>query len=63
MGKRPICLPLAACAAVFMPLVSDAATDAEVEALLTEGRVVTLTDRYAPVDQMLMRVFLDQVPR
>jgi hypothetical protein len=44
-------------------LASQLLSDAEVEALLTEGRVVTLTDRYAPVDQMLMRVFLDQVPR
>jgi hypothetical protein len=30
---------------------------AETEALLTEGRVVLLTDRYAPVDQMLAPVF------
>jgi len=30
---------------------------AEVEAILTERRPVTLTDRYAPVDQMLAPVF------
>jgi spermidine synthase len=35
----------------------------DVEALLAEGRVVTLTDRYAPVDQMLAPVFRDQVSR
>ena len=35
----------------------------EIDALLAEGRTVTLTDRYAPVDQMLLPVFLDQVPR
>jgi len=45
MGKRPICLPLAACAAVFLPLVSDAATDAEVEALRAE--IAALKSEYA----------------
>jgi spermidine synthase len=35
----------------------------EVDALLAEGRTVTLTDRYAPVDQMLLPVFLEQVPK
>jgi spermidine synthase len=35
----------------------------DIDALLSEGRTVTLTDRYAPVDQMLIPVFLDQVPR
>jgi len=34
---------------------------AETAALLTEGQVVTLTDRYAPVDQLLLPVFLDQI--
>jgi hypothetical protein len=34
-----------------------------IDALLAEGRVVTLTDRHAPVDQLLIPVFLDQVPR
>jgi hypothetical protein len=34
-----------------------------IDALLAEGRVVTLTDRYAPVDQLLIPVFLDRVPR
>jgi spermidine synthase len=33
----------------------------EVDALLAGGRVVTLTDRYAPVDQMLAPVFRDEV--
>ncbi len=35
----------------------------EIEALLAEGRAVTLTDRYAPVDQMLAPVFREEVPR
>ena len=35
----------------------------KLDELLAEGRTVTLTDRYAPVDQMLIPVFLDQVPR
>jgi spermidine synthase len=37
--------------------------DDQIDALLAEGRTVTLTDRYAPVDQMLIPVFLDRVPR
>jgi spermidine synthase len=37
--------------------------DDELDALLDEGRVVTLTDRYAPVDQMLVPVFREEVPR
>ncbi len=32
-------------------------SDEEVDALLADGRVVTLTDRYAPVDQMLAPVY------
>jgi hypothetical protein len=32
----------------------------EIATLLTEKDKVTLTDRYAPVDQMLLPVFLDQ---
>ena len=35
----------------------------ELEALLAEGLAVTLTDRYAPVDQMLAPVFREEVPR
>jgi hypothetical protein len=38
-------------------------TGDELDAFLAEGRTVTLTDRYAPVDQMLIPVFLDWVPR
>ncbi len=38
-------------------------SDKEIEALLAEGRVVMLTDQYAPVEQMLAPVFLDQVPK
>lgn len=34
----------------------------ELDALLDEGRVVTLTDRYAPVDQMLAPAFRNEVP-
>ena len=37
------------------------ATD-KVDALLAEAPPVTLTDRYAPVDQMLAAVFLDRAP-
>jgi spermidine synthase len=37
-------------------------TDEELEALLTEGRAVTLTDRYAPVDQMLAPAFRNELP-
>jgi spermidine synthase len=38
-------------------------TGEELDAFLAVGRTVTLTDRYAPVDQMLIPVFLDLVPR
>jgi spermidine synthase len=38
-------------------------SEEEVDALLAEGRVVILTDQYAPVEQMLAPVFLDRVPR
>jgi spermidine synthase len=34
----------------------------ELETLMTEGRVVMLTDQYAPVDQMLAPVFRDEGP-
>ena len=36
--------------------------DDQVSALLAEERLVMLTDRYAPVDQMLAPVFQDKVP-
>jgi hypothetical protein len=35
----------------------------EMDALMAEGRVVMLTDQYAPVEQMLAPVFLDRVPK
>jgi spermidine synthase len=38
-------------------------SDDEVDALLAEGRVVRLTDRYAPVDQMLAPVYREEVLR
>jgi hypothetical protein len=38
-------------------------TEDEVDALLAEGRVVMLTDQYAPVDQMLTPVYREEVPR
>jgi spermidine synthase len=38
-------------------------TEDEIDALLTEGHVVMLTDQYAPVDQMLVPVYRDEVPR
>jgi spermidine synthase len=34
-----------------------------VQALLSEGRVVMLTDQYAPVDQMLAPVYRGEIPR
>lgn len=37
-------------------------TQPEVDEILSEGRVVTLTDDYAPVDQMLAPVFRNEVP-
>jgi spermidine synthase len=37
-------------------------SDEELAALLAEGRVVTLTDRYAPVDQMLAPAFRGEMP-
>jgi len=37
-------------------------TDTDLDALLAEREQVVLTDRYAPVDQMLAAVFLDQKP-
>lgn len=37
-------------------------SDAELDALLAAGRTVTLTDRYAPVDQMLAPAFRNEVP-
>ena len=38
-------------------------SEEEIEALLAEGRVVMLTDQYAPVEQMPAPVFLDWVPK
>ena len=38
-------------------------SEEEIDALLAEGRVVMLTDQYAPVEQMLAPVFLDRVPK
>jgi spermidine synthase len=38
-------------------------SEEETDALLAEGRAVILTDQYAPVEQMLAPVFLDQVPK
>jgi spermidine synthase len=38
-------------------------SEEEVATLLSKGPAVTLTDRYAPVDQMLAPVFRDEVPR
>lgn len=37
-------------------------SDEELEALLAGGRAVTLTDRYAPVDQMLAPAFRNESP-
>ncbi len=35
----------------------------EIDALLAEDRVVMLTDRYAPVDQMLAPMFRGEIPK
>jgi spermidine synthase len=37
--------------------------DGAVQSLLSEGRVVMLTDQYAPVDQMLAPVYRGEIPR
>ncbi len=37
-------------------------SDADLDALLAEGRAVILTDRYAPVDQMLAPAFRNALP-
>ena len=37
--------------------------EATVDAMLAQGRPLILTDRYAPVDQLLWPVFLDQLPQ
>jgi spermidine synthase len=37
--------------------------DDEIKRLLTEAPVVTLTDQFAPVDQMLASVFREEVPK
>jgi spermidine synthase len=47
----------------YAQLVRQLLTDEELDALLAETQPVTLTDRYAPVDQMLAAVFLDQAPK
>jgi hypothetical protein len=39
------------------------ATDDDIRTLLNSGPLVTLTDQYAPVDQMLASAFLEQVPQ
>jgi spermidine synthase len=44
-------------------LVQRLLSEGEVDALLTGERTVMLTDRYAPVDQMLAPVFREEVPR
>jgi hypothetical protein len=43
-------------------LASQIMSQEELDALLAERKRVVLTDRYAPVDQMLSSVFLDKAP-
>lgn len=43
-------------------LARRALSEQEIALILSEGRVVTLTDQYAPVDQMLAPVFRDELP-
>jgi spermidine synthase len=47
----------------FSLLATRLLMEEEVDALATEGRAMVLTDRYAPVDQMLAPVFREEVPR
>jgi spermidine synthase len=42
-------------------LASQVLRPEQTAALLAEGRTITLTDRYAPVDSLLLPVFLDQL--
>lgn len=44
-------------------VASTLATPEEIERLLAEAPVVTLTDQYAPVDQMLAQVFREEQPK
>ncbi len=44
-------------------LARQIASEADVQKLLTEAPVVTLTDQYSPVDQMLASVFREEVPK
>ncbi|MBN1137840.1 MAG: fused MFS/spermidine synthase [Anaerolineae bacterium] len=48
--------------AVAPALAADLLSPQEIGALLTEKDKLTLTDRYAPVDQLLLPVFLDRRP-
>jgi spermidine synthase len=47
----------------FSLLAERLLTSDQVDDILSEGRLVTLTDRYAPVDQMLAPVFREEVSR
>jgi len=47
--------------AVAPDLASEMLTPEETAELLAGARTVTLTDRHAPVDQLLLPVFLDQI--
>ena len=60
-GDTP--LDLEAFRAVAPRLAGKLLTEKEINSFLAEGHTATLTDRYAPVDQMLLPVFLDQVSR
>ena len=46
-----------------LELFGDDFSDEQLDALLAEKRPIILTDRYAPVDQMLAAVFLDRAPK
>jgi spermidine synthase len=47
----------------YAQLSQQLVSQAELDALIQEGQQVLLTDRYAPVDQMLAAVFLDRAPK
>jgi hypothetical protein len=59
-GSAP--LDLEALRAVGPRVSSLLLSNDQVDGLLAERPTVVLTDRYAPVDQMLLPVFLDRVP-
>ena len=46
----------------FALLARQLLTPSELDALLAEGQAITLTDQFAPVDQLLAPTFRNEVP-